>query len=286
MVYQAVNLKNGKRYIGVTSKSLDARRKQHFGVARRGIGNHPFAKAIRKYGAEAFEWSILLNGLTAKEALDYEMEIIKASGRKALYNITSGGPGQLGRPMSADGRKRVGEYHKGKQWRLGMPHTEETKARLREVGLSQKGEWLKRSHLGPMASSKRVVCLDDGKIYDSASAAGRAYDIPRSQIIEVCLRREWRRTAGNLVFRYEGDHNGGKAEADAERAKRYANKCATGLSQRKRVVCVNDGREFPSTKEAAEVYGLSKTFISEICRGVKRSSEGYVFRYVGKIDGL
>lgn len=60
-----------------------------------------------------------------------------------------------------------------------------------------------RSAAGPMKLSRKVLCLDDGKVYPSASEAGRHYNISKSAIIEFCLRKNNRKTAGGLRFKYE-----------------------------------------------------------------------------------
>lgn len=61
---------------------------------------------------------------------------------------------------------------------------------------------LGRSAAGPMSNAKRVVCLDDGSEYPSASAASRAYNIARSAIIELCLGKNGQRSAGGKRFEY------------------------------------------------------------------------------------
>lgn len=60
-----------------------------------------------------------------------------------------------------------------------------------------------RKATGPMKISKRVRCLDDGALYPSASEAGRQYNIARSAIIELCLGKNNRKSAGGFRFKYE-----------------------------------------------------------------------------------
>jgi group I intron endonuclease len=62
---------------------------------------------------------------------------------------------------------------------------------------------LGRRATGPMKISRRVLCLDDGLYYPSASEAGRQYNIAKSAIIELCLGKNNRKTAGGLRFKYE-----------------------------------------------------------------------------------
>lgn len=52
------------------------------------------------------------------------------------------------------------------------------------------------------ARKKQVICLTDGKTYESASAAASAYDLSISGVSYVCLKK--RSSANGLVFKYSG----------------------------------------------------------------------------------
>lgn len=57
MIYRAVNLRDDfKSYVGFTTESLDKRIKQHL---RQSCHDTYFHRVLRKYGGEAFEWSIV-----------------------------------------------------------------------------------------------------------------------------------------------------------------------------------------------------------------------------------
>lgn len=58
IIYHAFCLPTGEAYVGQTMFSLDKRRKGHLADARRGKQTK-FYEAIRKYGCDAFQWSIL-----------------------------------------------------------------------------------------------------------------------------------------------------------------------------------------------------------------------------------
>jgi len=58
IIYCARNITNDKRYIGQTTRSLNRRKKEHIGQANRG-GEYAIHQAIRKYGEDNFEWTIL-----------------------------------------------------------------------------------------------------------------------------------------------------------------------------------------------------------------------------------
>jgi len=199
IVYAAINITNGKRYIGITSGPLSRRITEHISCANRFTHNGSFYKAIRKYGREAFEWVVLLQCDSYVEATNAEIAFIAEFNPE--YNSTKGGDGQLGRPMSEDGKRRISEANKGKQYHK-MPHSEETKERLRQIGLQNKERWAQHSHLGPASSSRRVICLSDSQIFESASSAARNYGVCKSAVIELCLGRRNRKSVGGHVFKY------------------------------------------------------------------------------------
>jgi hypothetical protein len=64
-----------------------------------------------------------------------------------------------------------------------MKHSVETIKILKENGLANIEIFKKYAHLGPAASSKKVICLDDGKIFSSASEAARIYGVAKSALI-------------------------------------------------------------------------------------------------------
>jgi hypothetical protein len=66
-----------------------------------------------------------------------------------------------------------------------------------------------RSAAGPMSRARPVICLEDKRTFPSATSAARHYNIPRSAIIELCLGKNNRKSAGGLRFAYlQGELNG------------------------------------------------------------------------------
>lgn len=59
VVYKVTNVINKKIYVGKTSGDLDKRKRQHKWNSLNGNSQTYFHKAIRKYGFDNFEWSIL-----------------------------------------------------------------------------------------------------------------------------------------------------------------------------------------------------------------------------------
>jgi len=97
-IYQTINKKNGKSYIGKTI-NFEKRKKQHIICAiRRNIKSY-FYNAIRKYGKENFEWKILFEGECHPNKLN-SLEIFFIAYYDAQkpngYNMTNGGEGVNG----------------------------------------------------------------------------------------------------------------------------------------------------------------------------------------------
>jgi len=91
IVYKAINKVNGKIYIGQTRKTLEARRNAHFRNARKGVNTH-FYNAIRKYGEDAFEFSVICTAETKEDLNLLETYYIqKYNSIKCGYNMVDGG---------------------------------------------------------------------------------------------------------------------------------------------------------------------------------------------------
>ena len=60
--YVATHNDNGKRYVGITKRSLKARRSQHERDAANNRLDTPFHKALRQYGNDAFTWRVVAEG--------------------------------------------------------------------------------------------------------------------------------------------------------------------------------------------------------------------------------
>jgi len=93
IVYCITNTINGKKYIGMTGRTLEERWKSHCSCARNG-STFRFHSAIRKYGEEAFTKEILFHDLNIKECRTIEEEtILEHNTMKQGYNAKPGGCG-------------------------------------------------------------------------------------------------------------------------------------------------------------------------------------------------
>lgn len=124
IVYKATNTHNGNEYIGFTSKTLAARRTQHYSAANAN-SKLPFARAIHRHGCAAFSWEIVAEG-SIEAMLKLEVVLIaecRARLGKGCYNVADGGLGAS--PGTVP-------------WNKGIPRSEETKEKLRQIQLGRK----------------------------------------------------------------------------------------------------------------------------------------------------
>jgi len=174
------------------------------------------------------EIRVVKGGLTEKEAFDLEISRIafwREDGAD-LTNMTFGGEGTSGwvptaetlekRRAAAVGKTRSAEWRHNiskallgrKRPEVGLKlrgqkiHSEEGKRRLAEMAKERFAIFDQYRQLGPKASSRPVQCVDDGRAYESASAAAREYQCSKSAVIELCLGKNYRKTVNGRVFRY------------------------------------------------------------------------------------
>ena len=127
IIYLAEQTKNGKLYIGQTVQSLQQRIYNHSADAKR--KNIHFNNAIKKYGVNGFQWTIIHECYSRKELDDMEIYYIKlynTTKNEIGYNLTTGGGGRSGykspssslrmklnNPMfNKDTAKRIGEHNR------------------------------------------------------------------------------------------------------------------------------------------------------------------------------
>lgn len=96
VVYQIQNKINGKIYIGQTRKDLPDRWRHHVWEALRGKKEWALSRAIRKYGAVAFDMKVLHTAKTQRElnAMETFFIILHQSHLSENgYNLSMGGDG-------------------------------------------------------------------------------------------------------------------------------------------------------------------------------------------------
>lgn len=249
-LYCHTNKINGKMYFGITSKSL----KQRFNKDGSGYkACSRFHAAIQKYGWDGFAHEIVRDNLTKSEASMLEQGYIALFGTTDArygYNIQSGG--YINSEVSAEGRRRNGDAHRG-------PHS-------------------------PCAVPVTSFDLSGNKLMDFPyiKAACEHYGISDSSVWHSLSRGNG--TCHGMLFRYTKDVEGIDRLSDEYmnsivRARHYKNgkhaKCTDV------VLFDRDGNyacAFSSMKDAAEFLGVYHGNISNCLSGRVKSVKGYYVR--------
>ncbi len=149
--YLVTCLVSGKRYVGITSGSVERRWRWHITDSKRRTGSALWA-AIRKYDAPAFSTEAIACSGTLSGILDTERLLIAQYGTFAPhgYNLTLGGEGAVGVKHSAESVERSAAKHRGKPchpntrlaasaYHRGRPKSPETRRRiaLGQIGKSR-----------------------------------------------------------------------------------------------------------------------------------------------------
>lgn len=244
IIYCATNRLNGKKYIGQTVQTLAIRMSNHMAKARNGYKG-AFCNAIRKYGADAFEWTRLDTASDIEELNAREEYYIAAyeTRRPKGYNIMFGG-GNRRQPLAV--RKKIGEGNKGKKL------TEETKRRI--------GERAKADY----ASGKRAKITGE----KNPSFGKKPTDETRRKI------SEWHKGK-----KHTAEHR--KKLSAAQKGKKHTEEHKKKRSEAQRDKVIYDFRHddhglIASTQYNLRTkYGLDRGHLSALIRGKVQSHKGW-----------
>lgn len=132
-IYLIKNTVNGKCYVGQTIHAPDKRINRHLNCTSR--GSSLLAKAVKKYGRDAFEFEIL------HEVFDFALdalEVQEIKNHNSLspngYNLESGG--NSNKTITPESRRKMSEAQKGNTNAKGKKRSAETCRKISEV---QKG---------------------------------------------------------------------------------------------------------------------------------------------------
>lgn len=259
-VYMHTNKINGKKYIGQTCKKPSKR----WGLNGEKYRTCPhFYNAIYKYGWENFEHEILFDGLTVDEANEKEKELIefyKSADDRFGYNIRFGGKNA---EMPESIKKKIGDANRGKR------HSEQTREKISQALV---GKFLGENHpnFGKHISEEQKQKLRDANI-------GKKHSEETKQKMSASRK-------GEKCYWY------GKKQSEEHKKRLAEAKKGKYIGENnpfaKRVVQYDlDGnfiKEWGSIADAAREVGTYISKISNCCKGRRKETNGYIWKYKGE----
>lgn len=235
LLYCHINKINGKKYVGLTSRTNAEKR---WGPEGSGYKSCPyFWQAIQKYGWNNFEHLILMTDLTKEEASEKEKYYIKlweTTNPEKGYNLREGG---------------LDSYHL----------TENVKEKISDAAHQRKG-----------TCGKKVICLTTGEVFRSAAEAVRWCG---SSKVYLCCKGE-RTYAGKHPITGEPLQWDWAEENEEVTIHCPENLQIKNAKKEYDIVCVNTNQIFSTPKEAADWCGLKDIANIYRCAKGERQSAG------------
>lgn len=194
VLYQAVNLVNGKKYIGITNAGMKKRVGRHFRTARWFKRGSAIGSAIRKYKQGNIRFSVL--AVCPDWEYAKQLEIAAIAAFKPEYNLTKGGDGVSGYRYTEEHKRRIREWASKNKGMLGRKHSPETIEKMRISAIKARSEGRGGFQLGHKLNPKKirfyakrqrnklVTSIVTGETYNSVSEAARKLKCQRSYVRE------------------------------------------------------------------------------------------------------
>lgn len=254
-VYMHKNKINDKVYIGMTGNIPRKRWKYGHGYKK-----SYFYNAIKKYGWDGFNHIILKENLSFEEAEEWEKFYIQkynSTNKSCGYNIAIGGGVNRGYHLSEERKENLRKKLSGENGSFyGRRHTDETKQKISES---------KHKPVLQYTMNGKYLCR-----YNSVKEASEKNNICHSNISQVCVgNREY---SGGFIWKYEEDCNVGE---DLNYSVKSRLKPVAQYTKNGEFIT-----KYDSVIEATKACGFSSdSKISECCKGKRKSTGGYQWRY-------
>lgn len=191
---------NGKRYVGITSKTPEQRWKDGLGYYHQKF----VFSAILKYGWENIQHTIIATGLSKQNACEMEKELIakfKSNNRDFGYNLDNGG--FANNKMSSQTKMKISQSKKGCKGFTGK-HKQESKEKMRVARINYMKRKENRENL-ITKMGKAIIQFDKYgnfiKEWRSARDAQKETKISHSHIGECCNNK--RKSAGGYIWKFK-----------------------------------------------------------------------------------
>jgi len=151
--YKITNLINGKIYVGQTNRPT--RRWTEHKVRNTG---YPISNAIKKYGADSFEFKIIAitdQQVKIDECEKYFIKSFKTNVKRFGYNLTAGGDGMFGRKHTNVTRAKMSIAH------TGHKHSKETIEKMRKsnTGIRSTPETCEKIRQARIGTKRQTLTL-------------------------------------------------------------------------------------------------------------------------------
>jgi group I intron endonuclease len=148
IIYICKNKLNDKVYVGQTIKTLENRKLSHFNAHQ--TGKSKFYRALKSYGFDNFEWSILDTAKTTDELNQKEIYYIREyNSINEGYNMVEGGTGGYNEfAVKANRAKRKGKTWEDIYTEDGLKKMETARANLGDIG---------RNYFNSLAADQRII---------------------------------------------------------------------------------------------------------------------------------
>ena len=253
VIYKAKNIINNKIYIG-QSVQFKKRKWRHLYESKKNNPNNYFHRAIKKYGEESFEWTIIeeIKDELANEREIYWIAFYNSSNDKYGYNLTLGG---------GSGRKP------------GFKHTKETKLKMS----NSTKEYYKNNYEERYKETKLILVFDNkgNKIYEGKfpSRFAKEHNIIISSVYAALNNS--RNSAGSFIFFYKENYSEKKLNDKISKMCSYKTKIKVMNKNTKEVIGI-----YQSKAEAARILGLDSSSITKCIKKIRYSHKGYIFEEV------
>lgn len=165
LIYCIENKINGKRYVGMTTQSLEDRIAQHVSESRYSR-KKLIHKAIAKYGIDSFVISVLDEAHDLEQLKELERYYITTLSTLAPngYNLTYGGDGVFGYKHSDNARALISDSSRALWVRL-YNDADKLNARNRAISDNLKGRVFSEEHRKKLSNSAKERIGDKNPFY-------------------------------------------------------------------------------------------------------------------------
>lgn len=259
IVYKYTNKVNGKVYIGITTRNLEDRHKEHFFKSVN--DEKPFYRAIRKYGRNNFELKVIDTAENADELFIKEKKWISfynsyiKSKNSNGYNLTLGGEGTFGYKHNETTKKKLRlqklEFYKhNKPHNLGIKMSEESKLKISK------------------ANKGRLLGVNNpfyGKRHSDETKKKISY-VHKQRSLEGKHGRQGKKLS-NETKRLIGSYHKGKVISQKQRMEHSEFIKGEKHPNSLKVICLTTNEIFEYMGDAAKKYNLDRSNLTKCCKG-------------------